>query len=100
MTNDLIQIQTLKSVDVFDGGVDDILKKIKEQVRSHVGDMSTKSGRESIASIAHKVARTKTTLDNMGKELMADARKTVDTVNAERKKLRDELDKLKDRFFK
>jgi colicin import membrane protein len=76
------------------GGVDDVIAKIKAEVSTLDPDVSTEAGRQLIRSTAYKVARSKTLLDDMGKRLIEDARKTVDSVNADRRRLRDELDKL------
>ncbi|WP_306150668.1 hypothetical protein [Roseovarius sp. MMSF_3281] len=63
-------------------------------------DVTTARGRKEIASIAHKVARSKTTLDKAGKALTDDARAKIEAVNGERRKVRDTLDDLKERVRK
>lgn len=78
------------------GGVDAILKKIDAEVRIASPDIATKTGREAIASAAYKVARAKTALDDMGKELVADWKKKSAAVDADRRKIREGLDTLKD----
>ncbi len=75
--------------------VDDMLNRIEAEARSHAPDLTTLKGRKAIASLANKVARSKTALDNAGKKLTDDARKQVDAVNEERRKIRDRLDGLK-----
>lgn len=52
-----------------EGGIDPIIARIEAEVRSHVPDVTTKRGRDAIASLAYKVARSKTTLDEAGKSL-------------------------------
>ena len=49
-----------------------------------------------IASMAYKVAQTKTLLDNLGKDLTADWKAKAKVVDEERKRMREELDALKD----
>jgi len=94
--NELIVVEELNAIDVFSkGGVDEILQKIKEQVASVVPDVETIKGRKEIASIAHKVARSKTALDDLGKSLVAERKKEIKKVDDERKKARDFLDELK-----
>ena len=78
------------------GGLDDMLKRIEDEARSHAPDLSTKKGRDAIASLAYKIAKSKTALDEAGKALNEDARAQINAVDAERRKVRDRLDKLKD----
>lgn len=82
------------------GGVDAILKKITDEVAAFKPDISTATGRKAIASIAHKVARSKTALDDMGKELVAEWKAKAGAVDAERRTIRERLDELKDQVRK
>jgi hypothetical protein len=77
------------------GGMEETLNKIKEKAMSHVPDISTEQGRKDIASMAHKVARSKTLIDDLGKDRMAEAKKIIDAINPLRKQARDFLDALK-----
>lgn len=77
-------------------GLDPYLAKIKEEIDAFVPDVTTKKGRDAIASIAHKVARSKTALDNIGKELVAELKDVPKKIDAERKRMRDTLDDWKD----
>lgn len=100
-SKELIEIEALKAVDVYrDGGVDDILAEIRARAFSFVSDMTTTKGREEIASQAYKVARTKTALDDMGKDLVADLKKRSGVIDTMRKTLRDNLDALKEEVRK
>jgi len=78
------------------GGSDHILDEIEKRAKSIDLDVTTEKGRKEIASMAYKIARTKTTFDDAGKQLKADAQKKVDEIDAERKKARDRLDALKE----
>lgn len=101
MTTALALIETVKAVEIYaNNGMDPLLDKIKEHVRSFVPDLSTAKGRKEIASMAYKVAQSKTHLDNLGKELTADWKKKAKVVDDERKKMREELDALKDEVRK
>mgnify|MGYP007016145118 CR=1 FL=1 len=73
-------------------GLDPFLAKIREEIDGFVPDVSTRKGREAIASIAYKVARSKTALDNVGKELVAELKEVPKKIDAERKRMRDLLD--------
>ena len=70
----LIPIEKVNAIQLFtqDGPLDELLKKIKQAVVGHIPDLSTNQGRKLIASTAYKVARSKTTIDEAGKELGAD----------------------------
>jgi colicin import membrane protein len=79
-----------------EGGIDAMLAKLEADVRAVQTDISTPAGRKAIASLAHKVARSKTAFDDMGKDLVADLKKQTGAIDAERKKVRDRLDALKE----
>jgi hypothetical protein len=93
---ELIKIESVTALDVFNNaGMDPLLEQIKDEVRSFVPDLSTVTGRKAIASLAAKVAKSKTYLDGLGKDLVADQKAAIKTVDAERKRMRDDLDLLK-----
>ncbi len=73
-------------------GLDPFLAKIREEIDGFVPDVTTRKGREAIASIAYKVARSKRALDSVGKELVAELKEVPKKVDAERKRMRDLLD--------
>ncbi|MCG6112898.1 MAG: hypothetical protein MEQ74_12040 [Paracoccus sp.] len=75
--------------------VDPLIARLEESVRAHVPDTSTNKGREAIKSLAYKVSRSKTALDEAGKALNEDARKQINLVDAARKTIRDRLDALR-----
>jgi len=78
---------------------DGLLPEI-EQARAFVADfeydLTTDKGRKDITRLAAKVAKLKTTLDGMGKELVSEAKAKCKLVDVNRKKMREELDKLRD----
>ncbi|MHB1660123.1 MAG: hypothetical protein ACYCRF_12620 [Acidithiobacillus sp.] len=81
-------------------GLDPYLAQIRAEIDQFVPDLTTKSGREEIASMAYKVAKSKTYLESVGKEL-ADAQKEIPKkIDAERKRVRDLLDAWKDEVRK
>lgn len=73
-------------------GLDPYLKKIRDEIDAFVPDVTSRKGREAIASIAYKVARSKTALDDVGKKLVADLKEVPKKIDAERKRMRDTLD--------
>lgn len=98
MTTELITIENLKPLEVFgtDGGLDPIIEKIKEQVKGEVLDVSTEEGRARIASLARKIGSAKTRLEGMAMGLTEDWRSKTNAVNAEKKRMKEELDSLRD----
>lgn len=95
---ELAVIPKESALEVFrsENGLAPYLAKIRAEIDAFVPDVSTRKGREAIASIAHKVARSKTALDNVGKELVAELKEIPKKVDAERKRMRDTLDDWKD----
>jgi len=93
---EIMPLDNVNSVKIFsEGGLDDLLAKIDKEARSHVPDLKTDKGRKAIASIAAKVAKSKTYLDSLGKELVSGWKNQARAVDNERKKMRDTLDDLK-----
>lgn len=92
----LVLLEKANPVELYTNGIDRVLKQIEHEARSHKADPSTAKGRQEIASVAHKVARAKVILDEMGKKLGEDARKRIESINADRRKVRDTLDELKE----
>ncbi|MDH1177965.1 hypothetical protein N5C72_07755 [Achromobacter mucicolens] len=97
-TTDLIEIPKANALEVFsaDQGLAPYMAKIRAEIDAFVPDVSTKRGRDAIASIAHKVARSKTALDAVGKDLVADLKELPKKIDASRKAMRDTLDAWKD----
>lgn len=99
--NSLIPLESINAVEVFTGpNLDELLAKIRQETATIVPDVSTSGGRKEIASLAYKVARSKTTIDDAGKTLVAGWKKQSAEVDAARKKARDYLDALKDEVRK
>lgn len=94
--SELIKLENINAVAVFvDGGADDVLKSIKSACDEFLPDVSTAKGRKEIASMALKVAKSKTALDAAGKELVSDWKAKAKLVDDERKRIRETLDELK-----
>ncbi len=95
--NAIIPIEHINAIEVFTGGgLDALLDKVRAATASLVPDVSTDSGRKEIASTAYKVARSKTAIDDAGKDLVAGWKKQAAVVDVERKRARDTLDSLRD----
>ena len=82
---------------VFSGDhTDQIIGDIEREARSVVSDVDTRIGRIDIASLAHKISRSKVALDTLGKNLVSGWKSKAKAVDAERKIIRDRLDLLRD----
>ena len=79
-----------------EGGVETMLAKISNELRPAHVDLTTKSGRDAIASAAYKVSRAATVLDDIGKDSVAALKKRTAAVDLLRRTLRDGLATLKD----
>lgn len=101
-SNELVTIEQSNVLQVFttEKGLDPLLSKVQEEINSFVPDVTTKKGRDAIASIAYKVSQTKSYLDNTGKKLVDDLKKQPKAVDAERKRMRELLDKWRDEVRK
>ena len=95
---DLVVIEKSNAMAVFTTNeqLDPIIEAIEKEARSLVPDVSTKKGRDAIASMAHKVARSKTYIDNAGKDLVAELKALPKQIDESRRLVRERLDALKD----
>lgn len=69
---------------------------IEREVRSFVPDLTTEKGRKNIASLAYKVGRTKTAIDEAGKLLKSEYKKKTDAIDAERRLAWDKLEAIQE----
>ncbi|WP_335970116.1 hypothetical protein [Acinetobacter bereziniae] len=81
-------------------GIQAIVDQIKAQVSSIVPDVTTVKGRKEIASLAYKVAQSKSAIDAEGKKLKEQYTVVTNKIDADRKFARDELDAERDRIRK
>lgn len=98
-TTDLIVLpspDSVRTVFTTPMGLAPYLQQIRARLDEFVPDVSTKKGRDAIASIAHQVAKGKVAVDNLGKDLVAEMKKEPALVDAERKRWRDQMDAWKD----
>lgn len=100
--NALVNIETLTAAALFaPGGVEAIISKLESDVRAMPkADILTEGGREEIKSLAYKIARSKTGLDDLGKDFVAELKKQTGKIDADRRIIRDRLDALKDEVRK
>lgn len=96
--NELITIPSESALEVFTkpDAIAPYLEQIKQAVTGHVPDLSTAKGRKEVASLAFKVAKSKTYLDSAGKALVDEYKEIPRKIDATRKQARDYLDALRD----
>ena len=99
---DLVVIEKQNAMAVFTTKeqLDPIIEAIEKEARSLVPDVSTRKGRDAIASMAHKVARSKTYIDNAGKDLVAELKALPKQIDESRRIVRERLGALKDEVRK
>lgn len=93
----LISAEQIDAKHVFgEGRTDKVLAFIRDQIPDVVVDVQTTAGRAELRSLAYKIRRSKTVLDDVGKQFAADLKATVKAIDTNRKTLRDSLDTLHD----
>lgn len=98
-TTDLVVIEKANALTVFKSAdqIEEILQKVEREVMSFVPDVTTVKGRKEIASLAYRVSQTKSYLDGLGKDLVAEMKEVPKLIDANRKTVRDRLDVLRDK---
>lgn len=81
-------------------GLDKIIGLIRKEVEDFKADVSTDKGRKAIASMARKVASSKTRLEEYGKNLSAKIKVQAVGIDTERKRMKETLDALRDQVRK
>lgn len=100
MANELVVIEQATALDLFTAPekVNQMLEHIKslaEEERKELdSDLSLAKNRKAFASLAYKVAQTKTYIDKEGKAVVDKLKELPKKVDASRKLFRDELDAL------
>lgn len=77
------------------GGLDAYLEQIRQAV-NEVPDLSTKKGRDRVASLATQVSRSKTAIEKPGREYLKRLKEAVRPAEAEIKRFVDACDELRD----
>lgn len=102
MSNELVVIEPKNVLTLFTetDQLEEIIKQVEMEVATFEHDLSNDARRKKTASLARKVASTKTYLDGLGKDLVADWKAKSKAVDANRKMMRDRLDELRDQARK
>lgn len=93
---EIVSIEPRQPAELFTpGGTDALIQHVAECVLAVPVDLTTKKGRAAIASAAMKVASSKVFVDKIGKEFVADRKREIGQIDAERKRWCDAMDALK-----
>lgn len=96
MKTELEQIEKMAPAKLFKAkAIGTLLKAIEIEACAEVPDVETPDGRKAIISLAYKVARSKTTIDDIGKKYVAEQKAAIAVIDGVRKVARDFLDILK-----
>ena len=100
--NELIIIEKQDVMSVFTQRdlITPLLDKVEHFATLEQQDVTTDKGRKDIASMAYRVAQSKTYIEGHGKDLAAELKELPKLVDSNRKYARDFLDALKDRIRK
>lgn len=74
-----------------------LIASIEKEIAEQKADVKTEKGRAAMKSLAYSIATRKTKYDDAGKALNEDLRKQINTVDAVRKSMREQLDDLRDK---
>ena len=83
-----------------ENGAKSLYEQIANNARSIVFNMNDKKERDALKSYAYNLARTKTTVDNYGKELVSGIKAQAAVIDADRKFWRDNMDLLQEEIRK
>src|SRR5208337_4584916 len=75
--------------------INPILERIKIEVRAVPTDISTERGRKAVASLAFKIAKTKTFIGDRHDELVSKEKRSLGLIDGEWKRIREDLDAFK-----
>ena len=83
-----------------ENGTKSLYEQIANNARSIVFNMNDKKERDALKSYAYNLARTKTTVDNYGKELVSGIKAQAAVIDADRKFWRDNMDLVQEEIRK
>jgi hypothetical protein len=96
LTAQLTRIEEVTAeVFIGEGGLAPVIAMIEGEIAAFKPDISTVGGRKEIASMAYKVATSKTFLDNLGKDFVASRKAEIKEIDDRRKEWRDYMDAKK-----
>lgn len=90
-------ITTKSPAEVFcAGGLSPYIEHIRKEATSEVPDITTKKGRDRIASLAAQVSRSKTAVEKPGREYLRQIKELPKTIEAELREFVRECDSIRD----
>ena len=96
-SKDLVVLESLKSKELFkENGLKRVLDEIAKKAKEHKPDVSTAKGRDEIASLAYKVSRSKTFIEKMAKDFVADLKAEIKPIDDARIAAVKTLDNLRE----
>lgn len=98
-TTALAILETCTAVQIFEPGfIDPVIERIEAEARSEAArlDISTEANRKQLASLAYKVARSKTFIDGQRLALVADEKKRLKRIDEEGRRIWDRLERLQE----
>jgi len=101
-STELVALDKKDAMAVFtsENGMQPLLAEIRKHIDAFTGDVATKEGRAAIASMAHKVSRSKTFLESFGKACADEAKEIPKKIDRNRKLMKDTLDAWRDEVRK
>ena len=75
------------------GGIQPFLDMVRAKIDAFEGDATTDAGRKQIKSFAHKITKSKTALEEVGKALAAEQKEIPKKIDAARRLLKETLDR-------
>ena len=100
-TQQLVKFPEVSAIEFFEyEKVDELIGQIKEAALAEVFDCSTAKGRASCKAQAHKVSKSKVHLANLAKLSIEEHSAIVKSVTAERRRIEQELDSVRDEVKK
>ena len=81
------------------GGTDELFERIAQEARSFVPDVTTKKGRDAIGSVAMKVSKSKTLIEQQGKALVAEQKAQIKVIDDDRISIVKRLDALREEIL-
>jgi colicin import membrane protein len=102
VSHELIPVERINVPQLFTQKqiADGLLEAISKKAREHQPDLTNATTRKEIASNAYKVSQSKTFLDGLGKDFVAERKAELKVSDDIRKKIRDSLDALRDEVRK
>lgn len=97
MSTALVRIESMTGIDLFKPGmIDPLFEQIEREVRERAAelDISTETGRKEMASLAYKIARSKTFVDEQRKKLVTDEKKRLKAIDEEGARIWDKFEAL------